>query len=402
MVIVYRIWCTCIFCHVPVKNASSMANSTELCVLLFCFQFLDVNQPGQIVSIPSTSSRSLLSIWRNPGADHLRRPTAWISHRHKAAGAYGRTRRQLIAVRGPLADWKRQPTEESNDIRAQLILILSLTLLITSIDSVTEPCTINKFLHNPGIYFEELGKLQTCGNTWKLALHLNTTSLAARQIRLQNALTAATRSCLNNEYHKLHTFCKQFATTHQKELERISLNLKYVEQITGNARTRRGLINGIGYLAKTLFGTMDAEDRTTIDRQIRLLTQEGAALKTSAIEETQVINANIKLFNESVENINKNEKMLFDSTNTLKPLLQTETDRQHITTAIDENAIILGNIIRNLVEDANDLLEFTLDIKRGILNPTVISPAQISEWLQAAIPQLPPGLTLSVRALCPP
>jgi len=55
--------------------------------------------------------------------------------------------------------------------------------------------------------------------------------------------------------------------------------MKYLKNIMTQIRTsyrlpinrRRGLIDGISSIAKSLFGTMDANDKKLINKQIRLL-----------------------------------------------------------------------------------------------------------------------------------
>lgn len=46
------------------------------------------------------------------------------------------------------------------------------------------------------------------------------------------------------------------------------INLKLITQ---NPQKRRGFINGIGIVAKTFFGTMDADDEHLINEQLNLL-----------------------------------------------------------------------------------------------------------------------------------
>jgi len=57
----------------------------------------------------------------------------------------------------------------------------------------------------------------------------------------------------------------------QKDEEKLTLQLTHLRALYRNPNERRGLINAIGMISKTLFGTMDAEDAQVINKQLELL-----------------------------------------------------------------------------------------------------------------------------------
>lgn len=273
--------------------------------------------------------------------------------------------------------------------------MLLCVLRRTRVTSSGDAYDIKKFKHHPGIYFEEIGTLQQYKDSWKMVIHLDLTPLISRYTKIQHVLTNTTEHCQIIKMLTLNNFCKQFYTVLHKELQQTFSNLEFVNQILGTTtRTRRGLINGIGHIEKILFGTMDTTDRQNINKQIQILKQEGNMLRTSIVDQFQIINANVKLFNESISNINYNEQTLLKATKTLKRLLETQKHDERAQSIIDETAIIIENIVRNLAEDVKNLLQFTQGIKRGILDPTVVSPAKIIDCLNMAIPRIPQGLRL--------
>lgn len=277
--------------------------------------------------------------------------------------------------------------------RIPLCRVAFLTIRITHGIPPDEAVNIQRFTDHPGIYFEELGNLHIYRSTWKLVIHIDVTPLSIRIAKIQTALTDTMKQCSDIANPRLNKFCNQFYNISRKELQQISVNLEYVRQIIGTApRTRRGLIDGIGHLGKVLFGTMDENDRQTINRQIAILEREGSSLRTSLLKQMQVVNRNIELYNESIGNINYNERTLLNATNALRQLLETETNNEKLQFALDEQTIIFESIIKDLAEDAKNILDYTQDIRKGILNPTVLPPNLIIKYLNAALPDLPKGL----------
>jgi hypothetical protein len=56
---------------------------------------------------------------------------------------------------------------------------------------------------------------------------------------------------------------------------------------------RRGLIDAIGTISKTLFGTMDANDARTIEEQLKLLDNHQQTLQHVTENQLKIIDATI-------------------------------------------------------------------------------------------------------------
>jgi len=56
---------------------------------------------------------------------------------------------------------------------------------------------------------------------------------------------------------------------------------------------KRRLINGLGSIAKTLFGTMDADDEQLINEQLTLLHNINEAIQHALKNQIKVINSTI-------------------------------------------------------------------------------------------------------------
>jgi len=123
-------------------------------------------------------------------------------------------------------------------------------------EEANSPYNVQKFQHNPEIYFKKI-RLHYARGTWKLIIKLDLTTLTTRYNQIMRYLQKAkimctesqTQACGNIEIAKRSTILKGYDGTNTDNLKKPPTN------------RCRGLIDGIGSLAKSLFGTMDAKDK---------------------------------------------------------------------------------------------------------------------------------------------
>jgi len=73
---------------------------------------------------------------------------------------------------------------------------------------------------------------------------------------------------------------------------------------------RRGLVNGIDSIAKSLIGTMNANDEKLINEQIQLLQYKQLTLQHAAQNQITVLNTTIAHIENIETIIDRNEKLL--------------------------------------------------------------------------------------------
>ncbi|XP_076674658.1 uncharacterized protein LOC143372393 [Andrena cerasifolii] len=282
-------------------------------------------------------------------------------------------------------------------LRAALITVLQLTTLLIGGTTPDTDFAIKEFQDHPGIYFENLGDLQIYRDSWKLILHLDISYIYRRESNLQAALYDILAQCKTPSTNNLQKFCKTFGTKIQSKVDRVTKFLTYVQQTISSApKQRRGLIDGLGYIGKSLFGLMDSEDRKIINDQIDFLKRQDSRLKNTIKGQMQIVRANAELLNETIHNVQENEKTLLNTTWQIQYLLQQTTDITRFRETIDENLILINSVAETLLRDTQDLLEFIMDIKKGVLNPQLMPPAQIRTYLTSALAHIPQGLDFPI------
>ena len=123
---------------------------------------------------------------------------------------------------------------------------------------------VQEFQYSPGIYFEKIGRLHIIKDTWKLVVKLDLSILHKRYEHLDTYIKDTEELCVHLKFGdpKDRFACTRFKSIAEREIQYLRDLLKQTQTIykASNMRKRRGFIDGIGTLAKSLFGTMDAND----------------------------------------------------------------------------------------------------------------------------------------------
>lgn len=93
-------------------------------------------------------------------------------------------------------------------------------------------------------------------------------------------------------------------------LTKDKVEVKLKEIIPHPQRTKRGLINGLGSIFKSITGNLDASDGERYDKLIRQLQVNQNDLAGNIVQQNTISLEIINKFNETVQQIKHNEKLL--------------------------------------------------------------------------------------------
>ncbi|XP_071629501.1 uncharacterized protein [Temnothorax longispinosus] len=144
--------------------------------------------------------------------------------------------------------------------------------------------------------------------------------------------------------------------------------------------SRRGLVDGIGSIAKSLFGTMDANDEKRINEQLQLLGNNQQTLHHAMQNQIKVMNATIGHI-EKLEGIMERNRNLLEKRFT--DYLNKDEIKEHFEIGIA--------VITDLIRDVENILEYLACIRKGTMHPKLMPVEDITWQLKAASQQLPPG-----------
>lgn len=134
-------------------------------------------------------------------------------------------------------------------------------------------------------------------------------------------------------------------------------------------RIKRGLINGLGSIFKSISGNLDASDGERYDKLINQLQSNQEKLANN-IDQQNAISLNIvKQFNETVHKISTNEKMLENKINEIYTYIKHSQGHALIIKDYLNQLTNLYEIINALLQDVENSISFS---RLNMMHPSII------------------------------
>lgn len=274
-----------------------------------------------------------------------------------------------------------------------------IILLVTSILGTVGAAKVTTFNSTPGIYFEEYGNIQLYSTNWKLVTYYNLEDFHLEHRLLRVQTKEIEKICLNFKIHKP-------TRTHpcESQISNIKIILRDIDQNTEilepkHLRNRRGLINAVGSLSKTLFGTLDEEDAKHYDNQIKKLKVNEDHLLELIRSQTIIIDKTINIFNKTSVDIElefSNVLDKFDKISQAFNYVVKEVNSSFINLELESTISAITLSLMRYQNTQKAIIDMLLDVKHGTANPLIITPFQLEEALTVIRKNLPPGTTLPI------
>lgn len=227
-----------------------------------------------------------------------------------------------------------------------------------------------------GLYIEELGVVKTFYTDWRLVTYVNLSVYEEEFQYLKDAVQKAHDVC-NWWYRNITDECQVALNQTDKVLAEINeYDTKWFIKKTNNTlnRKKRGLINIIGSLQKSLFGTLAEEDAQLYLKEFRNLRRHDRKQNDIIKRQTTLINSAINTMNITLRRAN----------NIIGTFAKPEKDLSNLSTRTHTNAIF--NYILLLIvqfQSKQKLLIDAIGLSQGSANhPGLIPPAVFYNELQ--------------------
>ncbi|KAL4153469.1 hypothetical protein QTP88_001302 [Uroleucon formosanum] len=249
----------------------------------------------------------------------------------------------------------------------------------------TKTYRISRLTQENGMYFENQGPLRLTNSDWKLLIYVkldnfnqrtkDTMDFYKRTLIICNDLTIAKEGMFK-------TTCDNFKLTSnslEREVSRKRLYmLQSIDETDTVTREKRGLVNLVGRVQKTLFGTLDDTDAELYDRQIEKLQSSQQNLLKIIDKQTSVLKATANTFKEAnkmeaqINRLRQYSKSIVE----IEQLIQEEKDKQNSKNTTDFHShlfyliliISAGILIIKYRHNANQLRSITRNRRQLILS----------------------------------
>lgn len=229
--------------------------------------------------------------------------------------------------------------------------------------------------NNPGILPIKLGQAKLQSSTHTFIHYFDTSKLLDEYYKLKGRVDSM-KSITDN------------SSIYQQELDNYYKILDYDINLINEklipfpnpSRVKRGLINGLGSILKQITGNMDIEDSERIALAINNIKQNQNNLALQLNNQYSINNELITKFNNTVKDIEHNEKLLFTKTAQLEEMIYSTQSHLEVLFATDilNQLVHLFNIILNIFQDIENSMTFC---KSGIIHPSIITSEELIKEL---------------------
>jgi hypothetical protein len=238
-----------------------------------------------------------------------------------------------------------------------------------------------------GLYYEKEQTIRVSNDNWKIMVY--------KDITLLQSVFKDNKNILEN----LQRFVSQESDSirfvsfiiplkpHVQFLDHIikRLDNKFSEILLETpGRSKRGVLNGLGSIWKTLTGNLDSSDGEYYDQCINKLEKDDREIQNLIKEQIQVTTSTIKNFNYTIQKLQIDEQTFNDD---LK-IIEDEINKIEDNNYYFNNQLKLINTCEQLLESlvliesqVNDIIESITFAKLKVLHPSIIKPEYLLNQL---------------------
>jgi hypothetical protein len=243
--------------------------------------------------------------------------------------------------------------------------------------------SMGKYDESPGTYYENLGEVALFNTEWKTMVYLNLNAMDRESERLEQYIDHINKLCLTTEIRNWRD-CNHFEAIARHKLNQIKgserLLKDLIESDVTPHRRRRGIFNFIGEISKVLFGTLDSDDASYYNDQIRRFEKNREDITDLMKQQLSIIKASLGIFNETISDTEYNNRLIKKWMKELKNYMeryvgQTKAKLNSISIQINAGHIVqVNNALISVQRNLDLVIESTLNAQKSVLQPQIVSP----------------------------
>ncbi|CAI6377712.1 unnamed protein product [Macrosiphum euphorbiae] len=266
-----------------------------------------------------------------------------------------------------------------------------------------KPYQTSKLSQENGMYFENQGPLRLTNSDWKLIIYVKLDNFNQRTKETMYFYDKTIKLCddLTIVYEGMFkTLCENFKiasiSLEQEVTRKRVYMLQSIDETDTITRVRRGLVNLVGRIQKTLFGTLDDTDAETYDKQIEELQTSRNNLLKIVEKQTSILKATENTFKEATQMEGQINKLstLYNRMATTVNQTVINLDIVEAKSNINEQINILNLIFQQLSFETDTICEVIIAAQGGIIHSSIISAMELRKQLKDISMNVPKGQSL--------
>ncbi|KAH9635216.1 hypothetical protein HF086_001562 [Spodoptera exigua] len=246
---------------------------------------------------------------------------------------------------------------------------------------------------NQAIYFDRLSNLQYIKDEWRLVVYYNMTTYWKGLSDIKSYVNHIKTMCITHSSKQYQSIIVQLEQE-ISEIEHYDMLLKNTNEAP--MRLRRGLVNGVGYIANSLFGVLDERFAEKYKSDIEQISHNEKHLQNLIKNQTSIMESEFNILRRNENVMNKQfsfiNQRLQDLAREVYEVRLVNQDNNYITSSSLAASIILSNL--RWIQQT--LIGTVTDISHGRIDSHLLSPEQLSYQLSIISSQLNGKLTIPV------
>ncbi|XP_072375875.1 uncharacterized protein [Diabrotica undecimpunctata] len=280
-----------------------------------------------------------------------------------------------------------------NYICKKMKTLILIAYLIYASHGNNQLIDIKEIEPSPGIYYDHVAHVNFYESSWKLVTYLNLDSFKNKLKLIDSNLRKTKEICMHNSLNSL-SLCNTSLLVIEQLAPAIHEKDKVLQDLAHTTRVKRGIIDGIGTVFKTLFGTLDHNDAEYYDAAINKVESNDKHLITLLKDQIQIVQTTISNFNSSITNVERNNNIFDKNFRTIQKLTQDNSKnifQLNLKQVIDEHLSLITLLISEVNNEYSNIINAILFSKTNQLHPIILSPQQYLLELTKTLPQIPPS-----------
>jgi hypothetical protein len=278
------------------------------------------------------------------------------------------------------------------------------TLLTRLRQATAHDATLQSFKESPGLYYDHVGEAQLYNTEWRIVTYVNLQEADQNLESVKKYARLSVDFCKNHEhtYWVNFTDCSKSTRYVDRQVKEVEDFKLFVRQLIGidddreNLRFKTGVFNFIGGISKILFGTMDSEDVSYYAEKISNVEKEQTDFLELSKEQITAVKPTLRPMTSTLLAVSDGEGALSRALDEMaEHVNERDGEIKEMFTAasmlltINENTMQLESAINKCRREYNILIDAIMNSQKGVLQPHIITPAQIIKQMKPSQADMP-------------
>lgn len=233
-----------------------------------------------------------------------------------------------------------------------------------------------------GLFYKSLGLTKISNSKYSILIFFDVSILENQEQIISNYYSKSLGLCATTSRSNFHTnYCSEQLRILQSKITRLTDNL---EILNHHSRHRRGILNGVSYPIKWLFGIPDSDDAQFYSSSIDELISDQRQTHTLMQQQVHVITDTIRNFNNSVQALSMTEQSLNENILRFNKFSNDITDHvllDDIEIQILDHMLSLVQLVDESLELSDQILLGITLIRHGIISYHILQPKILMDEL---------------------